>query len=619
MLGHNRKFFIVAAALVVAVLLGSVVAGPTWPEERGINNKQAITAAWDAPLFSVNTETTSGNATANAVITSMTNSGFWYYNKDLEFVRDESFGHFELEKQDPLTVSYTLADHNVWSDGVPVTAADMLLEWAATSGRFNTLDPSDLDKDAEGNLVDAAGNKVDTGTQVVFNASNPGRATITQTPVISNGNKTIEFTYSTPRADWASLFNGPAVPAHIVAEKALGISDPTVATAALVSAIQDDDRQALAKIADFWNTGFDFTSMPTDRDVLVSNGAYTITSYVQNQFLSLARSHTYNGDRNSAMNTITVRYITDPMAEVTALRNGEVDLIGPQATADVRQAVEALHGVTVRLGTESTYEHVTLNMLAGGVFSPSNYGGDAERARLVRQAFLLSIPRQRIVDNLIKPLNPTAQVRNSLLIIPGAPGYEEMVEANGSLDYPTTGDTERARQLLEQAGIKGPVRVRFSFNGDNARRGNQFVLIRENAARAGFDVVDASLPAAAFSQSLSGGRDSWDATLFAWASTSTAVTGTDTTYRTGGSNNHGSYSNPTVDALFNALAEETNPQTQLEIQKQIEQQLWHDGVSIPIFQFPAIAAWSDHFTGINPSTLSPFIFAGFWKWDEAAS
>ncbi|MGV1003544.1 MAG: ABC transporter family substrate-binding protein [Candidatus Nanopelagicales bacterium] len=610
-----RSWMGIGAAAAVSLALGAVP-GPDWPQDRGISQSSSITAAWDAPLFTVNTATANGGATANSVITSMTNSGFWFYDQDLQVNWDTSFGTVKLVSEDPLTVTYTFADGNVWSDGTPVNAADMLLEWAATSGHFNTVDLADLHQDEDGKFVDEAGKPVDTSTQVFFNAASDARAQVRDFPEISEDGKAITFVYRVPRADWATLFNGPTVPGHIVAEEALGIADPALADAALIAAFRLNQRAELAKIAEFWSTGFDFTSLPRNRSVLVSNGPFVITSYVQNQYLTLTRSESYTGLRAPAMQTITVRYITDPMGQVTALRNGEVDLIGPQATADVRTALTGLGArAEVDLGTEAVYEHITTNFLAGA-FSPQAYGGDEEKARLVRRAFLSTVPRERIVDSLIRPLNEEAQVRNSLLVLPGAPNYAVMTENNGSLQFPSAGDLEQARKLLEKAGVSTPVRVRFTFNGDNARRANQFVLIRESAQRAGFNVVDASRPAASFSQTLSGGRDSWDCALFAWSSTSTSVMGTDSTYRTGGSNNHGSFDDPQVNALFDALSVEPNPALQIEIQIEIEKILWHEGVSLPIFQFPAITAWSSGFTGIHPSMLSPFMFATFWNWEE---
>ncbi len=85
-----------------------------------------------------------------------------------------------------------------------------------------------------------------------------------------------------------------------------------------------------------------------------------------------------------------------------------------------------------------------------GPFDPATYGGDAEKALKVRQAFLHGLPRQEVVDKLIKPINPDAEVRNSFLERPGPPGYDEIVAQNGSSEYAQVDPA-----LLEEAAPGG--------------------------------------------------------------------------------------------------------------------------------------------------------------------
>ena len=87
-------------------------------------------------------------------------------------------------------------------------------------------------------------------------------------------------------ATWDTFFvdyqvNGPipGVPAHVVAQKALGIQDPAEAEAALVKAIQDKDTAKLKPIADAWNTYFDATSLPSDPGIYSSYGPYDLTAF----------------------------------------------------------------------------------------------------------------------------------------------------------------------------------------------------------------------------------------------------------------------------------------------------------------------------------------------------
>ena len=70
-------------------------------------------------------------------------------------------------------------------------------------------------------------------------------------------------------------------------------------------------------------------------------------------------------------------------------------------------------------GYEGTYEHIDLQ------FDQSKSGTFNDP--LLREAFMKIIPRQEIVDKLIKPLQEDAEVRNSQIFLPGADGYDESV------------------------------------------------------------------------------------------------------------------------------------------------------------------------------------------------
>jgi peptide/nickel transport system substrate-binding protein len=576
-------------------------------DDSGINQDSALAIAWEAPLNELNLSSMNGNATQNSVIAYMLNSGFNYYNSDLELVRDESFGTYEKVSDDPLTVKYTVNDNTTWSDGTPFDATDILLQWAGTSGVFNTVE---AETDAEGNVTNQ--DAIDAG--VYFDGTTPGVANITKTPEISDDGKSITFVYDKPFGDWELNFTYQFVPAHVVGQKSLDVAEAQAAKDALRKAIEDKDTAKLSAISKFWNSGFEFTSMPSDPSLVLTNGAYTLADYKENQYLTLKVNPDFKGERKASIDTITVRYIEDPLAQVQALENGEVQLIGPQASADVRAKLEGLSGIETRNDIEGTWEHVDLVFANKGPFDPATYGGDAAKALKVRQAFLLTIPRQTIIDNIIVPLNPEAKARNSFIIMPGAPGYDEMVKENGSDFYPDAGDIDKAKALLAEAGVTTPINVRLAYNKDNARRVSQLALIQDSAAKAGFTVVDTGRPAADWGTLLATGQDQYDASLFAWQNTSTAVTESDANYRTGGLNNYGQYSNPAVDAAFDKLAVETDPDKQFELQLEVEKILFADGFGTNIFQFPAIQAWSSNLSGVDPIKFNPTIFGGFWNW-----
>lgn len=563
----------------------------------------SITVAWNQPFYSANGNTSFGNATANNNINYMTYSGFNYYDNTPELQRDESFGTYELVSEDPLQVQYTINEDVQWSDEVPVDAADMLLHWAALSGAFNTadFDPSEFQDPETGAFT----TEFPEGTVFFDSGATPdsGLGLVREAPEVNEDGRGILMTYSDFYVDWELAF-GAGLPAHVIAQRALGIEDAMEAKQAVLDAIQNGDTEVIGQLAAEWNNGFNFTEMPSDTSVLTANGPYQITDFVADQYITLQANENYVGDHQPQVETITVRFITDAMAAVTALQNGDVDIIQPQATPDVRAALEGTEGITVNYGEGATYEHVDLQFDQSknpGVFSTLE----------ARQSFLLTVPRQEIVDRLIKPLNPEATVRNSAVFVPGAPGYDESVEESGILDMYAEVDIEQATALREQAGLAEGTEVCLLFASTNPRRVAEFELIRESAAQAGWSVTDCSSPEWG---GLLGAPGVYDASLFGWQSTSLGVASVGPNFETGGINNMSFYSNPEMDTVVQELNVTVDEERQLELLKEIDRLLVEDAFGITIFQFPEVTAFSDRVSGIDSSPLAPTVFWNVWDW-----
>ncbi len=602
-----------AAALAVSACTPPDEGGDTGTggDDSGIQTDTAVTVGWNQPFYEYNTSSATGNATANANILYLIQESFNYYDPELNLVQNEDFGTYEVINEDPLTVEYTFADDNKWSDGTPVDAVDLLLQWGATSGHFNTIGDEEIEYDDEGNVT----NQDEVDSNVYFNGTSATVGYIGDVE-LSEDNKTLTATYDVNYADWEVNLTGAAVPAHVVAMHALDIEDPAEAKQAIKDAFENEDTEALAAISKFWNEGFAFgDSLPEDKSLYLSNGAYELVEMVAGQYVTLQAREDFTGSHAASVERITVRYNEDPMQQVLALENGEIDVMAPQATADLVEALNGLgDGYTVLTGVDGTYEHVDLQFTNGGPFDPETYGGDEETALKVRQAFLKLIPRQEIVDKLIKPLNPEAEVRQSYNVVPGSPMYDGVVAANGQAEaFPLENDVAGAEALMEEAGVETPVDVRILFGASNARRQQEYAIMAEAFNQSGlFNLVDASSDD--WGSMLDSATDQYDAALFGWQSTSTAVTAGNANYGTGQINNFYGYSNPEVDELQDQLSVETDPAEQERLLGEIEAHLVNDAFGVTIFQFPSVTAYRNTVTGIDPITISPTVFYGFWNW-----
>ena len=489
-----------------------------------------------------NTYTTYNSAVADRMF-----SSFWYFGTDGSIIPNKDFGTYEKTSDDPLTVKYTISDDAKWSDGTPVTAGDFIFHWAANN-----------------DTVKAEGSETPLFDSISFEQGKY----IPEAPEGEADGKEFTVTYPEPYADWEILIS-TALPAHIVAKEA-GMSFEELVTAA-----KEKDVEALTPAAEFWNDGWDFSpgELP-DASLVPSMGPYKFKDggWQAGQSITLEANPEYWGTP-AATKELVLRF-ADPKTHVQALQNGDLDVIEPQATVDTLQQLEGLgEDVNVQTGDQLTWEHVDYNRGEGSVFADSPE---------LREAFALCLPRQQIVDNLIKPIYADAQVMNLREVFPFQDKYQEVVDAAypKEMDQP---NIEKAKELVEKSGVSKPT-VRLGYQAGNQRRTETVALIKSSCDQAGFDVQDANSPVF-FKEVMPAGD--YDAALFAWAGSGQKASGANI-YQSDGAQNQQSYNNPEVDAAWDKLATSLDENEQLEQVKTIEKLLWEDFQAIPLYAHPGL-------------------------------
>ena len=78
-------------------------------------------------------------------------------------------------------------------------------------------------------------------------------------------------------------------------------------------------------------------------------------------FISFEPNPEWRGEQAPAFDELIIRFIGDPNAQITALQNGEVDIIEPQPSADTIAAIEAFGGTLIQ-GPQLSYDHLDLTM-----------------------------------------------------------------------------------------------------------------------------------------------------------------------------------------------------------------------------------------------------------------
>ena len=589
--GRISKAVGVAAAAALALSACAGNSGGTTPTTAAAASKSGGSATVvEVNAFNTfNPNTADGNVDINSKISYATHSGFFYIDNKLNVVRNEKFGKMEKTSDDPLTVKYTINDGVKWSDGTPVTTADLLLQWAAFSGYYN-------DADAEAK----------TGTSYFSYAGDPTGIALSDFPELSDDGKSMTVKYSKPFSDWEIALGGPGIdiPAHVLAKKA-GLADAK-AFVDLVKGMPRGDAKApqpanaqLQAMAEMWNTGFDSKTLPADPSLYLSNGPYIVKGVNQDQSLTMVKNKDYNWGPEAKLDEITVRYIGSAPAQVQALKNGEADIIAPQASADTVEQLKALEsqGVTVEVGNQLSYDHIDLNF--SGVFAEKN----------VREAFMKSVPRKDIVDKIVKKLDPEAKPLDSQLFVPDQALYADSAKANGSSAYQDV-DIEGAKSLLAGATPE----VRIMYNKDNPNRADMFALISESATKAGFKIVDGGLGKSDWGKAL--GDGSYDATIFGWINSGVGVSGVPQIFKTGNDSNFNQFSDPEADKLMDELIVTTDKGKQDELIKQVDQKIWASAYGLPLFQSVGVDAYSDRITGVKYMPNQTGVWWNFWEWAQ---
>ena len=249
-----RALGVAAGVGVTALVLAGCSTTPPESEEPTATDT-AVTVAEVNEFTGTNSNSDNGNLDINGKVNYLTRAGFYTVSDTYEVVPDESFGTMEVVSEDPLQVKYTLNDGLEWSDGEPITTDDLIFGWAATSGVFDdaTLDPE-------------SGEAVSGTKYFAYAGSTEGVKTSTITDV-ADDKLSLTLEYDEPFVDW-NIVGLIDQPVHVVAEKA-GVDQAELIDTILTSPRGDvaapaPVNETLKAAADFWNSGFDMTSLPDD-------------------------------------------------------------------------------------------------------------------------------------------------------------------------------------------------------------------------------------------------------------------------------------------------------------------------------------------------------------------
>jgi len=555
----------------------------------------------------------------NNDISYIQNSGFNYYSLDGKLTPNRNFGTYQVVKQKPFTVRYTINKNRVWSDGTPITAVDLLIDFIVCSSTYS--------------IKAGLGDPADQSRSPIFTSTCYGRdfdKFIVGMPSISADKLSITFQFSKPFPDW-EIYSPLPFPIHalmLLSEGRSSLQPMNMSLAAkerFEAAFLNSDNLILKSVGNFWSTAYNLKeiSASTNPLLLVNNGPYLVKSATPGKGIVLEYNERYNsGTPVSGVRKLNLVLATDSNAALTAVSKGDIDIYQASPVADSRTSGLVTPNVKVITSNQGIFEHIDLKIGSQpGSTTPyaGPFAGNSLRAQELRTAFLLAVPRDEIIEKVIAPINPQSQRLDSLLLYPEEDAYRNVTKNSGIANYSRGTQKEREARALEivrkyfpGASASNPgFKVNLLWGTPtNSRRAAVVPLVKSALARAGIEVIAPGV--ANWATQLP--TNNWDAAMFAWVK-SFSQPGNTNLYCTSCGNNYSSYSNATVDKTREKLQSEIMTESeQISTRVLVEKNLFNDAVTLPLFQHPSITWTSSQIQRVKPSALPANIFWNFWEW-----
>jgi len=607
----------IARAVLAAAAAAGLVVGVINPAHSAA--KTTVSIVQSNALTGLNPSVSEMNLTFNTDVAYLSGIGFTYYNNKAQLVDNKAFGTYSIVSKKPFKVKYTVNPGRVWSDGTAINGIDLLLTHIVSTGSYSEI----------AGLGDPANSKVTPA----FNSLGYGGIYdehVVGLPILSPDKMSVTVEYDTQVPDWRLLSPGPT-PVHtlvLMAEgkKKLGtIAENNAARERFYKYFQNYDKANLTKIGKIWSEDYNINKVDASTNplLLVGNGPFIVKSAVPNGAVTMVRNPKYNsGPKVKSLQTVVFKVIGDGTAAAQALKNGEVDVYAGQPTADAVAQLKAMApAVKVIGGDQAVYEHIDLRV--GPAYGTQDtysgpFAGMSQQAIDLRTAFLLAYPREEIMEKIVKPINSSAQLMNSLMVFNSEPSYKDIIAKSGVSKFTAGTQADRTSKALalvkkyypSAAAGSGSVKVRLLFgNPSNARRVAEAALVKAELAKAGFD-VDVT-PTSGWSSHIEDSK--YDAAFFAWVKSSAVQSGNVGTYETQG--NGQGYSNSTIDKIYKDLG--STPYSAAQIKDlfiKVDSELLKDAVTLPIFQHPSANGVNAKLQGVAPSPFSPNLVWNLWDW-----
>jgi peptide/nickel transport system substrate-binding protein len=193
-------------------------------------------------------------------------------------------------------------------------------------------------------------------------------------------------------------------------------------------------------------------SAPTNATQPVGTGPYQLGAWAKGSSITLNKWADYRGAADVKLSKVTIRFISDPAAQVAALLSGDLDAFPRVAAARSLAQFKADPRFEVLIGGSKAKTIVSINERHKPL--------DDVR---VRRAILAAIDRKAMIDGAADGFGTPI----GSFYVPGSLGY---VDTTGINPY----DPEKAKKLLAEAGVTTPLELSLKLPPPSyARQGGE--------------------------------------------------------------------------------------------------------------------------------------------------
>jgi peptide/nickel transport system substrate-binding protein len=269
---------------------------------------------------------------------------------------------------------------------------------------------------------------------------------------------------------------------------------------------------------------------------------------------------------------VEFRYITEPAAALTALKNGEIqwtDNIPPQQI----DALKKDKSVDLQSTASVDYWYMSMNYAHKPFDNPK-----------VRQAIATAVDR----DAVTKAATFGAAQPNETAI--------PQEDRSFYYDYkPFTPDVNKAKQLIQESGVKTPLSMELMVTDEYPQSVTAAQVIASELKPIGINVKIDTLDFATWLDREAKGN--MDAFLLTWLGNIDPADFYEQQHITGGSSNYQKYSNPKVDALLKSASTEADQNKRKDLYDQAAKMIVDDVSYLYLYNPDVVQAWAPGLKG----------------------